>query len=77
MASSFPAQTSVLLTWKKPLFSPQIATRRDGGTLHQEETLKNVCAAELKQNTVGCPKPGVSGLWESHRHAQMPFANPR
>lgn len=58
MASSFPEQTSVLLTWKKPLVSPQIATRRDGGTLHQEETLKNVCAAELKQNTVGCPKPG-------------------
>lgn len=44
--------------------------------LHQEETLDNVCAAELKQNSSGCPKLGVSGLWESHRHAPAPFANP-
>lgn len=37
--------------------------------LHQEGTLKKVCAAELKRNSSGCPKPGVFGLRESHRHA--------
>lgn len=44
--------------------------------LHQEETPEDVCVAELKQNSSGCPKLGVSGLQESHHHAPAPFANP-
>ena len=77
VASSFPEQISALLTWKKPLVSPQIVTRRrDGEMFHQGETLKNVCMAELKRNSSGCPTLGVFGLRKSHHRAQAPFANP-